>query len=652
MASSSSSSLSRRLPVSCENCRRRKIRCSGVDDRAPCETCVRRGYATTCTFKRESLPRTIAQNSELLKHISDLNALLKRNISITQTSLEQGRDTLSPLSVQAEPTEKDDTQDDTSIKVSPTGRLLTSTSKHVRCIPYNRVGDGVVLELMQEPTCSPLAGFAFSPAQQDLLGSLPAFENCDKLKEIFLNVFSPLFHILHEPTFEAKYRDFRRAPQSTPISFLALLFVIFSLAITSLDEHNPLVTEIGQGTALGAINARGLASHYRSAAMRCLFADDFLSQHNLCTLQSLVLLVYAMSHAGGSIWSLLGSALHIAIAIGCSVDPAKLGVGIIEAEERRRCWAGLMMLYTIQSTNFGNIMPFSVRADVLLPANVNDEELLDATSGSLQPKQQQKLTQMSYILSKFKLYNLAFDICRLSSSTPFPSRQLVMKLDEQLAVEVKKHMALFEDVPSLPFYHVAHFYIVNNYTHHLSLLLHRPYLGTIESASPLEPTQAHIHESRQRCNDSAMKILSNFESFHHNPHLKPYRWYIYGFGSFQAFLAMTTLLVIMAKGNISPTSKLAIQTAVNACMNIFRENSSVNETCAKALAVLEQCLQTQMAAGFEQNSLGESLFAMPPTPSPDDTFSNICGSFPQLETIIRDIPSENWLLPSGFPWAE
>lgn len=650
----SSSSSSRRLPVSCENCRRRKIRCSGVDDRAPCETCVRRGYAATCTFKRESLPRATAQNGELLKQISDLNALLRQNISITKTSLEQGRDTLSPPSVQTEASEND-TQNDTSIKVSPTGRLLTSASKHVRCLPYNRVGDAVLVDLMQEPTCSPLAGFAFSPAQQDLLGSLPALENCDKLKDIFLNVFSPLFHILHEPTLEAKYRDFKRAPQSTPISFLALLFVIFSLAITSLDEQDPLVDNIRQRTALGANNVRGLASHYRSAAMRCLFADDFLSQHNLCTLQSMVLLIYAMTHAGGSVWSLLGSALHIAIAIGCSVDPAKLDVGIIEAEERRRCWAGLMMLYTIQSTNFGNIMPFSVQADVLLPANVNDEELLDANSGSLQHHQQQqeqKLTQMSYILSKFKLYTLAFDICRLSSSTPFPSRQLVMRLDEQLAVEMKKHMALFEDVPNLPFYHVAHFYIVNNYTHHISLLLHRPYLGTIESASPHEPTEAHIHESRQRCHDSAMKILSNFESFHHNPQLKPYRWYIYGFGSFQAFLAMTTLLVIMAKDNISPTSKLAIKTAVNACMNIFRQNSSVNETCAKALAILEQCLQAQMTAGLEQNSLGEPLFEMPPTPSPDDAFSNICGSFPQLETLIRDIPSENWLLPSGFPWAE
>ncbi|RJE25251.1 C6 zinc finger [Aspergillus sclerotialis] len=246
-----------------------------------------------------------------------------------------------------------------------------------------------------------------------------------------------------------------------------------------------------------------------------------------------------MSHSGGPTWSLLGTTLHIAIGIGCSVDPDHLNVGIIEAEERRRCWAALTMLYIIQNICFGNTMPFRIQADVALPADIDDEDLTDTRRGSV-PSSSGQLTQMSYLLCKFRLYNLAFDICRLSSSKPLQSRQSTMKLDHKLGEELKRHMSLFDNATDMPFYHVAHFYIVNNYTHHLYLLLHRPFLGAVES-DPSTERRTQIRESSQRCTKSAMKILSNFESFHHNPNLKPYNWYIYGFGSFQALLAITTL---------------------------------------------------------------------------------------------------------------
>lgn len=647
-------SASRRLPVSCENCRRRKIRCLNSEEKAPCDTCLRRGYAATCTFRRESVSQAPAPSGELSKQILDLSSLIKQNISLTTASLEQQRGVRPSVSPQSEPTSgiACPASDDTNTQAFPTGRLLISASSHVQCLPFNRVGDASLLELIQEPVCNPFASFPFSAGtsniQHDIFHCLPSFNLCDRLKDIFLNVFSPLFHILHEPTFEAKYRDFKQDPQSTPLSFLALIFVMFSLSITSLDDHDPLLAEIEHGSSPSG-NAQSLASRYRSAAMKCLSADNFMSQHNLCTLQSLILLIYALSHAGAPVWSLLGSTLHIAIAIGCSVDPDQLNVHIIEAEERRRCWAALMMLYTIQSTCFGKIMPFQIQANVALPANVDDHDLIDATRDSIRSSTQ-RLTQMSYLLCKFQLYNLGFQICRISSSNILPSRDLVVKLDEQLGTELKRHMSLFENVVDMPFYHVAHFYIVSNYTHHLILLLHRPYLGAIDGVQLGEPLGAHVRESCRRCNDSAMKILSNFESFHHNPQLKPYRWYINGFGSFQTFMAITTLLVIMTKTEISPTLNLAITTAIRTCMDIFRDMAGKSELCAKALAVLEPSVRNQMP-DIQQAPLGETSFITPPTSVPDRSISDSWDNLSSLETWIRDIPSDQWLLPSGFPWG-
>jgi hypothetical protein len=505
---------------------------------------------------------------------------------------------------------------------------------------------------MQEPIINSAGIFPFmidlSDAHQNLIHALPAMEHCDRLKCIFLNVFSPLFHILHVPTFEANYLEFKKEPRSAPLSFLALLFVILSLAVTSLVDEDPLLTRIASGCASND-RRLDLAAGYRTAAMKCLNVDNFLIQHNLCTLQALIFQIYAMSHAGGPVWTLLGLTLHIAIALGCSVDPEELNVDIVEAEERRRCWAALVMLFTIQSTYFGNTLPFHIEADVALPADVDDEDLLippGIPPGNLLSTPR-RLTEMSYLLCKFRLYNLGFEICQRSSAAPLHPRASTMILDEKLHKELKRHISLFEGVADMPPYQAAHFYIVSNYTHHLYLLLHRPYLGMGQGPVPATPdySLAHTRESCGRCNESAMKILSNFESFHRDDKLISYHWYIDGLGSFQAFIAVTTLLIIMNRDDASATTILAMTTAVSSCMHIFRARAAKSDVCAKALALLEPWVQGQLSAS-QQCSLATPSTNMENYPVFDDW-----DPTPQVVTFMRELPSEQWLLPSAFPWV-
>ncbi len=110
--------------------------------------------------------------------------------------------------------------------------------------------------------------------------------------------------------------------------------------------------------------------------MKSLVADGFKWRHNLDTVKTLVPMIYSLSHTDGPAWSLLGTTLHIAAAIGCHVYPKNPGnMHIIEAGERRRCWAALRMLYTIQSTCLGNIAPITITADVKLPADLDNDEL-------------------------------------------------------------------------------------------------------------------------------------------------------------------------------------------------------------------------------------------------------------------------------------
>ncbi|KAH8807275.1 putative Zn(II)2Cys6 transcription factor [Xylogone sp. PMI_703] len=653
--------LTSRLPLSCENCRQRKIRCIRVGHRTPCDTCLRRGYASTCRFRREGdSVSTNEQHSELLNRIAALEDLIRQTAD-TRTRSDHGIP--SPVSALGAASSSQGTEPSPPASIS-SGRLIVSASQHVRYVPYKGMGDANLLDAMEEPVVSMTGGFPCFPnsvpfQRQELLYSLPPTKYCDELITIFFNVFSPLFHILHDPSFMDRYREFQHDPQSTPLAFLALLFVVLSLAITALDDQHPLLADLGRESTPAA-NIRSIAAQYRSAAMRCLSADNFMWQHNLHTVQCLVLLIYAINHAHGPAWPLLGTTLHIAVAIGCAVDPDRLNVDPIEAEERRRCWAALTMLYTIQNTCLGNISPTKVEADVAPPADVDDE---DIGSGRhlhvIEPGMSEAPpTKMSYILLKFRLYNLAGDICQLVASASVPDRDVAIRLDERLRSEQQCHITRFADIWSLPVYHIAHFFILSNYTNHLLLLLHRPYVGA--SGGGRSPQHYDPRgESIEKCEQAAMNVLSNYEILHSKTEFKPYRWYVHGLGSFHAFLAVTTVLVLLGQHDVPEESRIRMEKAMQQCLYLFRNTAARSEICAKATSILDPIMQelqretnrpatsqvgvAPVAENPALNSLAWEAFQ----PHPEMEMWN---SPPQLESLMNEIACEQWLAPSGFPW--
>jgi hypothetical protein len=156
------------------------------------------------------------------------------------------------------------------------------------------------------------------------------------------------------------------------VSFLAILFVLLSLAVTGLEEDDSLLRGLGRGND-ACNNIRVLSRQYREAAMKCLAKQGVLwGRHNVQSLQALIMLIYAMGHSKEPTWVLfgrlflvfwyslligLGMTYNVAIALACHIDPSTFNLDPIQSEERRRCWAGLMMLYTIQNTALGNPDP-------------------------------------------------------------------------------------------------------------------------------------------------------------------------------------------------------------------------------------------------------------------------------------------------------
>ena len=327
--------------------------------------------------------------------------------------------------------------------------------------------------------------------------------------------------------------------------------------------------------------------------MKCLSADQFLWRHNLHTVQALVLLIYTISHTSGPSWALLGTTFHICVALGCHVDPSQMNLDPVRSEQRRRCWAGLMLLYTIQNATLGNLVPIKLTAaaTVRLPADLDDEDICvhGTPRRHAEVAEHRPPTKMSYILLKFKLYELASDVCQFARGRG--DWNGLLELEHRLSEEEQEHESRFSKGQQLPNYHLAHQYILNNYIHYLRITLHRPFLQKRDSAPSLRShcSRDQVPQSRAHCRNSAMALLKNHEDLYYDHRYKPYRWFVYSLGSFQAFLAASILIVLLDLED-ADTNQVEVHRTLQRCLTRFELMAGRSDMCSKAAAILRKLM--------------------------------------------------------------
>ncbi|KAH7396090.1 hypothetical protein BKA66DRAFT_258254 [Pyrenochaeta sp. MPI-SDFR-AT-0127] len=663
----------KRLPISCEPCRIRKIRCSRPRGPPPCETCVRRGLASDCLYAgrgstassaRPLLPpsplseRSISTASlpdgDLAARVAKLESLLQ-----SQTSREPAPSStrlLSPLP-------------------KCRGALSVSESGHVRftSFPLSSSSSQPLSNPRQATSCSidlSSGPYPFGRKQvdiKDLLVDLPARSHCTQLKEVYFESFASLFHILHDPTFCEQYAEFERAPESMPLSWLALLFAILGTSVTALGHSSQLLSDLSRKKTV-ASKISDLSERYRNAALKCLEADNYLWQHNVTTLQALIILIYGINHSHGQTWTLLGMTYHIALSMGCHVDPAEFDLDVVSSEERRRCWAGVMMLYMLQNTSLGHLGPDPRHASegIRLPADLNDTELI--TGESALPSPSGLPTQMSYLLLKFRLYDISSDICSLVLNKPQPTLTLIDRMDEAILNEQQswndKYLAHSTSAP-LPVFHEAHLNILYGYGHQLTLLLHHQAMRNLSSDT------AQYRRSATRCINSSKDLLQIHSLFSSRAEFSPFGWYLRGIGSFHAFHAAVSLIAILtghpwneAFGDLLPL--------IQDCVHRFETLAEVSLICEKASPVLRYLLNTietwSIEIGSQRSSnhpLGQNTFSRnhlqsPPEsdrvsdwPSSGNEVDETCQSMPAVvDNMFDHLDPQFWLTPSGVAWNQ
>lgn len=269
---------------------------------------------------------------------------------------------------------------------------------------------------------------------------------------------------------------------------------------------------------------------------------------------------------------------NIAIALGCHIDPEHFDLTPIQCEERRRCWAGLMMQYTIHNICLGNLDPsWRTTSQVKLPADVNDSNITSTGIGIIAAGP----TQMSYLLFKFRLYDVSARICR-DALVSEPKLSTIRELDREISLIQESWESRYlkdSTFDALPTHHAVHLHILYAYSHQLSLLLHRPFFA--KSILGLDVP----NDSQVRCIASAEALLDIHQTLTETPEFRPFIWYTNGLGSFHAFHAAAVLAVTLLMPIYKPQYGKFRQ-ILNQTLARFEDAAGRSKICEKSARIL------------------------------------------------------------------
>ncbi|KAJ5389786.1 uncharacterized protein N7496_000854 [Penicillium cataractarum] len=624
----------KRRILSCEPCRARKARCTR--DGRPCKQCRDRDIsASDCIYLGQARKDTI--HTELLAKIQRLESCLWERTG-TQLSNVSDRTIPSLSTLMAsggfpEATVNEYLGDSTLDNAGSLQKSSTGSVRYFSPASWESI-------VANSPAAEWLQSFGLDTAGEDdpqiplvsnadishaeLLGLLPPKPYCDSLtKTYFQNI---------TPTFEAEYQQFCYDPGRMPMSWLALLFAILAISISALNDDNPLLFDLGRERTVGR-NIKILFTRYRSAALRCLALDNVMSRHSMTSLQALVLIIYACLNRALPCWTLLGLTHHVAISMACHIDPERFNLGIVECEERRRVWAGLMILYTLQNTLFGNLNQQITTQEVKLPAEVDDVDILTGINTHLLSDKCSSpytahLTQMTYMCLACHLHRTANLVSEYISSYTSP-RSLTSTLEAEINALRERCDARYtqdrSQEPS-PTYHFANKNILHAQIQQQLLLLHRPALIRFLRGEINPETRA----AREKCIASANEALSLFGDLLEDPQCIPYRWYMSGLGSFYAFHAVVVLAVLLYHSE-STAELESTKEAISKGLNKFTSLSGRSIFCSKAIPTMRQFINlapaslTHLRHEEQQSQQSPKLQSQVPLQNREFTFVSHCA---------------------------
>ncbi|KAL1986092.1 hypothetical protein VTN96DRAFT_6989 [Rasamsonia emersonii] len=391
--SPANSSSQRPKTHACVLCQKRKVRC---DRNEPCSGCVK--AQVECVFREPLPPRRRKRKPEaiLLARLKRYEEILGRNgidPNVLDGSSENSagssrHNTYVNLVNSAESTPAVPNQFESNTKKIGPGRLIAKEGRSIYL--DNNLWKSVSNELQNAEDILPESSddvsdqslhdqvdgidpdenfLVFGSASRSLTDLHPSPIHIFKLWQVFLESVNPLTKIIHSPTLQQRILDAASDLSSVPRELEALMFAIYSAALTAMSDEEVAKT-------FGETKTRFLA-RCRQGAQQALINAGILKTSDMVVLQAFVifLLSVRLVYNPHSLWSLSGIAVRVAQRIGLHRDGSHLGLSVFETELRRRLWWQVTVVDATIGHMSGSISSLLPVADTDTPLNVNDSDL-------------------------------------------------------------------------------------------------------------------------------------------------------------------------------------------------------------------------------------------------------------------------------------
>lgn len=530
----------RRVSRACDTCRRKKVRCDGLQP--SCTNCTTFGFQ--CTFndsaKKRGPPKGYIEALENRLHrMENLLGGLVQTGERTKADLDSLNDDDDAESVDANwVPHSPDTPTTHSASESPTTTSMTahdiSISDEEDVLPFDKDARKKINELSDSMDIMSLDdggfvrylgnssgidliqknqqlknGYLMVPVkvrdhQQWLMEkenevhllaatmSLPPTDLAEHLIDIYFKFVHPHLPVLHKNSFMRQYRN--PDPEKKPP--LVLLNAMF--AIASRFSTNPEI--IGHGD-----DPEGFGDEYFARAKKLVDLEYELPRQS--SIQALLLMVtyrFTSAKSGGRVWVMLGMAIRMAQDLGMHRNSARWHLPPLETEVRKRLWWTLYVMDRWVSASMGRPLEIDDNdCDVDFPALIEqDWKDSDEFSTSRETQEQTKMENifaMKFFIESIKLSQIMGKILKRIYSANTRNHgpaQVSTKVAELDTLLTKWHLGLPSD---LKYDHQAvsagrvkmNRWVAGLHMSYYSalILLHRPYM------IPTSLTKSKLSES-------------------------------------------------------------------------------------------------------------------------------------------------------------
>ncbi|KAI9882927.1 MAG: hypothetical protein M1823_005329 [Watsoniomyces obsoletus] len=582
-----------RIPLSCGPCRHRKLKCNRSN---PCENCIKRGDASSCSYAAPTSRRR-NQSSPGSSNSDEMQNRIDRLEGLVLSLMTNGPQSAGPTAANAALADggggggggpglmdgpsagaQDDdgmARDDSAGEESDVDRVTNSLGimkveanksmylggSHWASVlseiaevktyfmehkkQYDEQLRKVAAAKEDESKTGP--GFLFNtaapPSREELLAALPPRPVVDQIVSRYFNSNDPALHIFHGPTFQKDYEAHWQHPSSTPMPWLGQLFAIMCQAMQSYHRAGDEPPEY-QGRSMQIANA------YRNRSVECLVLSDFC-RPTAPMIETLILHLQAEHARTAEVgtWIMGGLIIRLALRMGYHRDPGSFtDITPFEGELRRRVWTFVRMVDVLSSFQMG--LPSMLRStdcDTALPRNLYDEEIDQSTTVLPPSRPITEPTPVSYMIAKGRVAFVFGDIVeRINSLNTMPYED-VMKLDGQLrearaAIPLHLRHRPMDECRMDPASLIVQRFSLELLYHKSQCVLHRAFVGRGR-------TNSRCAHSRGTCIDSCIELMRHQAVLHQETHpsgngrLRSVKWFAISLTSGDFLLAAVIVIV-------------------------------------------------------------------------------------------------------------